>query len=87
MQSITRRNRAVHMETVICELNGYLTGWVTYFRYARCRNHLRQLDEWLRRKLRCYRLKQRKRTKPIADFQMAQGVPEWQYWLVVLSGK
>jgi hypothetical protein len=55
--------------------------------YAQCRNHLRQLDEWLRRKLRCYRLKQRKRTKPIADFLMEQGVPEWRSWLLALSGK
>jgi len=44
IRQITRRNRGGSMETVICELNGYLTGWVTYFRYARCRTHLRQLD-------------------------------------------
>jgi RNA-directed DNA polymerase len=75
------------METVICELNGRLTGWVMCFRYARCRTHLKQLDEWLRRKLRCYRLKQRKRAKPIADFLMEQGVPEWRSWLLALSGK
>lgn len=87
IRQITRRNRGVSMETVICELNGYLTGWVTYFRYAQCRTHLKQLDEWLRRKLRCYRLKQRKRAKPIADFLMEQGVPEWRSWLLALSGK
>jgi len=87
IRQITRRNRGVSMETVICELNGRLTGWVMYFRYARCRTHLKQLDEWLRRKLRCYRLKQRKRAKPIADFLMEQGVPEWRSWLLALSGK
>ena len=72
---------------VIGELNEYLTGWVTYFRHAQCRKHLRQLDQWLRRKLRCYRLKQRKRTKSIADFLMEQGVPEWRAWLLAFSGK
>lgn len=87
IRQITRRNRGVSMEAAICELNGYLTGWVMYFRYARCRTHLKQLDEWLRRKLRCYRLKQRKRAKPIADFLMEQGVPEWRSWLLALSGK
>jgi RNA-directed DNA polymerase len=75
------------MEKVVRELNEYLTGWVTYFRYAQCRNHLKQLDQWVRRKVRCYRLKQRKRAKPIADFLMAQGVPEWRSWLLALSGK
>jgi len=87
IRQITRRNRGVSMERVIRELNEYLTGWVTYFRLARCRSHLRQLDSWLRRKVRCYRLKQRKRAKPIADFLMEQGVPEWRSWLLSLSGK
>jgi RNA-directed DNA polymerase len=87
IRQITRRNRGVSMETVIGELNGYLTGWVTYFRYAQCRKHLEQLDAWLRRRLRCYRLKQRKRTKSIADFLMERGVPEWRSWILALSGK
>ena len=86
-RQLTRRNRGVSMERVIRELNEYLTGWITYFRYAQCRKHLRHLDQWLRRKVRCYRLKQRKRAKPIADFLMNQGVPEWRSWLLALSGK
>ena len=87
IRQITRRNRGVSIARVIGELNEYLTGWVTYFRHAQCRKRLRQLDQWLRRKLRCYRLKQRKRTKSIADFLMEQGVPEWRAWLLALSGK
>jgi len=87
IREITRRNRGVSMGTVIRELKEYLTGWVTYFRYAQCLGHLKQLDSWLRRKVRCYRLKQRKRAKPIADFLMDQGVPEWRSWILALSGK
>jgi RNA-directed DNA polymerase len=87
IRQLTRRNRGVSMVKVIRELNEYLTGWITYFRYAQCRKHLRHLDQWLRRKVRCYRLKQRKRAKPIADFLMNQGVPEWRSWLLALSGK
>ena len=75
------------MGTVILELKEYLTGWVTYFRHAQCLGQLKQLDCWLRRKVRCYRLKQRKRAKPIADFLMDQGVPEWRSWILALSGK
>jgi len=87
IRQITRRNRGVSMERVIRELNEYLTGWITYFRYAQCRKYLRHLDQWLRRKVRCYRLKQRKRAKPIVDFLMNQGVPEWRSWLLALTGK
>jgi RNA-directed DNA polymerase len=87
IREITRRNRGVSLERMIRELNSYLTGWVTYFRYAACKTHLQRLDEWIRRKLRCVRLKQRKRAKPIADFLQRLGVPEWSAWRLALSGK
>jgi RNA-directed DNA polymerase len=87
IREITRRNRGISLEQMIGELNSYLTGWVTYFRYAACRKHLQRLDEWIRRKLRCVRLKQRKRAKPIADYLQSLGVPEWNAWILALSGK
>lgn len=87
IRQITRRNRGVSLERIISELNSYLTGWVTYFRCAECKGHLQRLDEWIRRKLRCVRLKQRKRAKPIADFLQSLGVPEWSAWMLALSGK
>lgn len=87
VREITRRNRGITLEQMIRELNEFLTGWVTYFRYAEGKTHLIGLDQWIRRKLRCVRLKQRKRAKPIADFLQSQGVPEWRAWLLALSGK
>ena len=87
IRQITRRNRGMAIARIIRELNEYLGGWVTYFRYAKCRGHLHRLDEWIRRKVRCYRLKQRKRPKPIVDFLKANGVPERRAWLLALSGK
>jgi RNA-directed DNA polymerase len=87
IRQITRRNRGISLEQMIGELNSYLIGWVTYFRYAACKSHLKRLDEWIRRKLRCVRLKQRKRAKSIADFLQSLGVPEWSSWILALSGK
>ena len=87
IRQITRRNRGISLEQMIGELNSYLAGWVTYFRYAACKNHLQRLDKWIRRKLRCVRLKQRKRAKSIADFLQGLGVPEWNAWILALSGK
>jgi RNA-directed DNA polymerase len=87
IREITRRNRGVSLEAVIQELNSFLMGWVTYFRYAECKSHLQRLDKWTRHKLRCVKLKQRKRPKPIADFLQSLGVPEWRAWLLALSGK
>jgi RNA-directed DNA polymerase len=87
IREITRRNRGISLEQMIGEVNSYVTGWVTYFRYAACKGHLQRLDGWIRRKLRCVRLKQRKRTKSIADFLQSLGVPEWNAWILALSGK
>lgn len=87
VRQLTRRNRGVSLTDVIGELNQFLTGWVNYFRHAACKGHLQRLDEWIRRKLRCLRLKQRKRTGSIAEFLHQLGVPKWRAWIGALSGK
>ena len=75
IREITRRNRGVSLERMISELNSFLTGWVTYFRYASAKTHLQRLDEWIRRKLRCVRLKQRKGGRSVITFLISLDVP------------
>jgi len=87
IRGITRRNRGISFTQMVRELNVFLNGWVAYYRHAQCKTHLQRLDEWIRRKLRCVRLKQRKRAKPIADFLMRLGVPAWRAWILACSGK
>lgn len=72
---------------MIRELNSFLTGWVTYFRHAAMKSHLVEMDGWVRRKLRCVRLKQCKRVKPLVDFFVRQGVSLRHAWCTALSGK
>jgi RNA-directed DNA polymerase len=87
VREITRRNRGVSFVQVIRELNSFLTGWVTYFRYAKAKSVLTALGSWVRRKLRCVRLKQRKRAKALADFLHDLGVPWDQCWTTAACGK
>jgi RNA-directed DNA polymerase len=87
VRQITRRNRGVSLVQVIVELNLFLIGWVTYYRYAACRGELQRLDEWIRRKLRCYRLKQRKRGTSIGSFLRRLGVSARPASRVAGSGK
>jgi RNA-directed DNA polymerase len=87
IRQLTRRNRGVSFERVIGELNSFTTGWVTYFRYAKAKGILSELDSWLRRKLRCVRLKQRKRAASIATFLQQLGVPKNQSWTTAACGK
>jgi RNA-directed DNA polymerase len=87
IREISGRNRGIGIERMIEELNSFLTGWVTYFRHAACKSHLEGLDSWVRRRLRCVRLKQCKWTKTICDFLHRQGVTLRNAWLTALSGK
>lgn len=87
VRKITKRNRGVKFGTIISELSMSLRGWLQYFQYAKCKKVLYTLDCWIRRKLRCYRLKQCKRTFTLQKFLVGMGVPKWQSWILALSGK
>ena len=87
LRRLTRRNRGIALERMIGEVNSFTTGWVTYFRHAACKTALLGLDEWLRRKLRCVRLKQCKRPKAIAAFLLDCGVPAGRVRLLAGTGK
>jgi RNA-directed DNA polymerase len=87
IRAITRRNRGVSCEQLVQELNSFLTGWVAYFRHAKAKGVLSDLGGWVRRKLRCVRLKQRKRAKSITDFLHGLGVPWDRCWATAASGK
>ena len=87
LREITRRNRGIALERMVSEVNAFTTGWVTYFRHARCQATLRNLDTWLRRKLRCVRLKHGKRAKTIAAFLRERGVPKDLAWTTAAAGK
>ncbi len=73
IRKITRRNRGRSLEWVIKELNEKLRGWINYFKLVESRTILNELDCWMRRKLRCYRLKQRKRSGLLAGFLVSLG--------------
>jgi RNA-directed DNA polymerase len=87
IRNITRRNRGVSFEETVRQLNSFLTGWVTYFRYAKAKSALTELGGWVRRKLRCVRLKQRKRAKSITAFLHGLGVPWDRCWTTAACGK
>jgi RNA-directed DNA polymerase len=66
IRQITSRSRGVSFAQVIVELNLFLVGWLAFYRFAAFRAVLVRMDEWIRRRLRCYRLKQRKRGTSIS---------------------
>ena len=87
IKEITSRNRGAKFADVITELNSFLVGWLSYYRYAAFRGELQRMDEWLRRRLRSYRLKQRKRGKSITGLLRKMGVSARSASRVGSSGK
>ena len=73
VRQLTKRNRGKSLEEVVRQLNELLLGWVGYFKLTEYLSQLRQLDGWIRRKLRCYRLKQKKKSWSIAKFLIKLG--------------
>lgn len=87
VRKITRRNRGRSLKEIIAELSSVLRGWLNYFKDAKCQRVLRNLDSWIRRKIRCYRLKQCKKTIAVQRFLSSHGVEQWHSWILALSGK
>jgi group II intron reverse transcriptase/maturase len=83
----TRRNRGISLDQLIKELNLLMRGWLNYFQRAQMKGKLSRIMSWLRRRIRCFRLKQCKRAIGIARFLQSLGVPEWRSWLLALSSK
>ena len=85
VREITKRNRGVKFKQVICELNQAIIGWTNYFRLAnKWLSNLRDLDSWIRRKLRCYQLKQCGRKYTIFKLLRKFGITENTSWNVVM---
>lgn len=61
VRELTRRTQGVSLEQMMKELNCYLTGWLGYFGFCQTPSVLRNLESWIRRRLRCFMWKQWKR--------------------------
>jgi RNA-directed DNA polymerase len=55
---LSRRTRGHSLFRVIADLKMTLLGWKAYFDISEVLSHLRDVDKWIRRKLRCYLWKQ-----------------------------
>jgi group II intron reverse transcriptase/maturase len=58
IRELTRRTRGQRLIDIVQELKTALTGWKAYFGIAEVLSPLREIDKWVRRRLRCYAWKQ-----------------------------
>lgn len=85
IRELTKRNRGLPFKQIIAEVNLAIQGWAVYYR--RCNTWLttlRDLDGWIRKRLRCYALKQHQRRYATYRFLRSLGVREKQAWYAVM---
>ncbi len=58
LRRLTRRNWSISLEDRIDRLSTYLRGWRSYYGYCETPSVLRDLDSWIRYRLRCVVWKQ-----------------------------
>ncbi|WP_368860770.1 group II intron maturase-specific domain-containing protein [Desulforhabdus sp. TSK] len=58
VREITGRTRGRSIRQVAKELRAYLLGWREYFGHSEVRSGCKELDSWIRRRLRSYHWKQ-----------------------------
>ncbi len=61
VRDLTRRTRGVSIEQMVKELSTYLRGWLSYFSFCQTPTVLRDLESWIRRRLRAVLWKQWRR--------------------------
>jgi RNA-directed DNA polymerase len=76
IRQLTRRSGGRSMEQVVQRLRPYLLGWKAYFGLAQTPKVWRELDEWLRHRLRAIQLKHWKRPTTIYRELKALGAME-----------
>lgn len=83
----TKRWVAKPVERVIESLNPLIRGWGNYFCMIEGPNLLKELDGWIRRRLRAIKLEQLKNRYTIANFLRNHGASPKDSWRIAFSGK
>ncbi|WP_275040499.1 group II intron reverse transcriptase/maturase [Nocardiopsis kunsanensis] len=87
IRELTSRRWSVAMEYRLDRLNRFITGWMGYFRLADAKRLFRDLDEWLRRRLRQIRWKEWKRPATRRTMLRKLGIPDFKAREWSSSGK
>jgi hypothetical protein len=66
--------------SIIEELNPKLSGWITYYRLTKVKGIVEELDQWIRRRLRCIIWRQLKRVYARAKALIRRGLDKKRAW-------
>ena len=86
IKGIPRRGRGRNLTKVIEELKP-VRGWTNYYQYAAVKGTFEELDQWIRRKLRCILWRQWKRPWTRARRMMQGGLTEAHAFCSAINGR
>lgn len=87
VRKLTSRSNAMSMEERMKRLSRLITGWTSYFRLADMKRHCRELDEWMRRRLRMCHWKDWKKTSAKLNNLIKLGMDKDRAWEFVNTRK
>jgi RNA-directed DNA polymerase len=73
VRELTKRNNPLSMYQIIEQLNEYMRGWVSYFGIQEFRTLFRDLDGWIRSRLRSMQLKKWKKPRKFQRMMIRAG--------------
>lgn len=95
LKEITKRNRARSIQVLLREINRLMTGWLNYYGIGEMKVFMRELNGWLKRRIRQYIWKQWKKPKTRRKNLIRLGIDhrkayEWSntrngYWAIAKS--
>lgn len=80
IREVTNRNTGISMEARLKKLGEITTGWVNYYGIAKGLVKLKEIEGWIRRRLRACIWKQWKKVKTRYRNLTKLGVPSWKAW-------
>jgi RNA-directed DNA polymerase len=86
LRTLFRYGRGRNLQRFIQELAPVLRGWVNYFRLSEVKGLFEELDQWIRRKLRCLLWRRWKRAYTRAKNLMKRGLEKQRAWKSATNG-
>lgn len=80
LKKVTNRNWGTSMEFRLKKLNEIIIGWINYFKIAKCRNRIKDIESWVRRRLRACIWKQWKKVKTRHRKLIKLGINKQKSW-------
>ena len=80
IRELTARSHGVSNEIRPKKLKRYIIGWVNYFKIADMKNLLKDIDMWMRRRIRMVIWKQWKKVRTRLKYLRKLGIPKSKAW-------